>query len=50
VFLWTVSALETAARLYRAFGFRKVEEKPGCRWGVQVTEEQHVLRLPRAGA
>jgi GNAT superfamily N-acetyltransferase len=46
VFLWTVSALEAAARLYRSFGFRKVEEKPGRRWGVPVTEERYVLRLP----
>jgi GNAT superfamily N-acetyltransferase len=50
VFLWTVSALEAAARLYRTFGFRKLEEKPGRRWGVQVTEERYVLRLPRAGS
>jgi GNAT superfamily N-acetyltransferase len=49
VFLWTVSALEAAARLYRASGFRKVEEKPGRRWGVEVTEERYVLRLPGAG-
>jgi GNAT superfamily N-acetyltransferase len=50
LFLWTVSALEAAARLYGAFGFRKVEEKPGCRWGVPVTEERYVLHLPGAGS
>jgi GNAT superfamily N-acetyltransferase len=48
LFLWTVSALQTAGRLYRAFGFRKVEEKPGRRWGVPVTEERYILGLPGA--
>jgi GNAT superfamily N-acetyltransferase len=43
VFLWTVSALTVAARLYRSVGFRKVEEKPGRRWGVEVVEEKYVL-------
>lgn len=28
VFLWTVSALTSAARLYTRFGFRRVEERP----------------------
>jgi N-acetylglutamate synthase-like GNAT family acetyltransferase/8-oxo-dGTP pyrophosphatase MutT (NUDIX family) len=45
VFLWTVSALTAAARLYRSAGFEKVEEKPGERWGVQVIEEKYVLKL-----
>jgi hypothetical protein len=45
VFLWTVSALTTAARLYREAGFVKVEEKPGRNWGVEVIEERHVLEL-----
>lgn len=43
--LWTVSALTTAARLYRAFGFVKVEDKPGRMWGVDVMEERYVLEL-----
>jgi ribosomal protein S18 acetylase RimI-like enzyme len=52
--LWTVSALTAAARLYRAGGFERVEERPGRRWGVDVVEEKHVLRLtgsavPHAG-
>jgi GNAT superfamily N-acetyltransferase len=44
VFLWTVSALEKAARLYLAAGFQKTQEKPG-RWGVEVIEEKYELAL-----
>jgi GNAT superfamily N-acetyltransferase len=43
--LWTVSELTAAAHLYRAFGFRRVEEKPGCLWGVAVIEEKYELDL-----
>jgi GNAT superfamily N-acetyltransferase len=45
VFLWTVSALTAAARLYLAAGFRKTEEKPGHVWGVDVVEERYELGL-----
>jgi len=45
VFLWTVSALTAAARLYQSSGFVKVEELPGRQWGVDVVEERYVLRL-----
>ncbi len=45
VFLWTVSALTAAASLYQSAGFKKVEEKPGTHWGVEVVEERYVLRL-----
>jgi GNAT superfamily N-acetyltransferase len=45
VILWTVAALTTAAHLYRAAGFRKVEEKPGRMWGVEVVEEKYALTL-----
>jgi GNAT superfamily N-acetyltransferase len=45
VVLWTVSGLEAAARLYRAAGFAKVQEKPGRMWGVDVVEEKYELRL-----
>ncbi len=45
VFLWTVSALEAAAHLYRSFGFRKVEEKAGRMWGVDVVEEKYELSI-----
>jgi N-acetylglutamate synthase-like GNAT family acetyltransferase len=44
IFLWTVSALTAAARLYSAAGFSKVEEKPGEHWGVAVVEEKYVRR------
>jgi ribosomal protein S18 acetylase RimI-like enzyme len=45
VVLWTVSALAAAAHLYRAAGFRKVEERPGRKWGVDVVEECYELTL-----
>lgn len=45
VILWTVSALTTAAHLYRAAGFRKVEEVQGQRWAVDVVEERYELML-----
>jgi ribosomal protein S18 acetylase RimI-like enzyme len=45
VCLWTVSALTRAARLYRLFGFEKVEERPTQQWGAQVLEEKYVLAL-----
>jgi N-acetylglutamate synthase-like GNAT family acetyltransferase len=46
IILWTVSALVAAAHLYHAAGFRKVEERPGRLWGVDVIEERYELRLP----
>ncbi len=45
VILWTVSALEAAAHLYRTSGFRKVEERTGRPWGVPVVEEKYELQL-----
>jgi ribosomal protein S18 acetylase RimI-like enzyme len=45
IVLWTVSALTAAAHLYRAAGFRKVEERPGRQWGVDVVEEKYELLL-----
>jgi L-amino acid N-acyltransferase YncA len=42
---WTVAALVAAAHLHVAFGFAKVEEKPGRRWGVDVVEEKYELAL-----
>lgn len=45
VFLWTVSELTPAARLYRSLGFAKVEEKPGHLWGVDVVEEKYLVHL-----
>jgi N-acetylglutamate synthase-like GNAT family acetyltransferase len=49
VFLWTVSALTTAAHLYQSLGFKKVEERPGKLWGVDVVEERYVLDLENKG-
>ena len=43
--LWTVSALTAAAHLYQSAGFKKVAEKPGRRWGVDVIEEKYELIL-----
>lgn len=45
VILWTVSSLQTAARLYRNVGFRRTEEKSGHMWGVDVVEEKYELEL-----
>jgi len=45
IFLWTVSALTTAALLYQSAGFKKVEEKPGRCWGVDVVEEKYEMQL-----
>ncbi len=45
VFLWTVQALDAAARRYMAAGFRKVEERARHRWGQDVVEERWVLTL-----
>jgi GNAT superfamily N-acetyltransferase len=45
VILWTVNILTVAAQLYRSVGFQKVEENPGCRWGVDLVEEKYECRL-----
>ena len=45
VTLWTVSDLTAATHLYRAAGLRKMEEKPGRRWGADVVEERYELDL-----
>ena len=45
VVLWTVSALASAGRIYAASGFVRTEERPGRRWGVDVIEERHELRI-----
>lgn len=45
IFLWTVSALAAAARLYLSAGFQNVEEQPSANWGVEVIEEKYELKL-----
>lgn len=46
VFLWTVSPLTAAARLYLSAGFRKTETKPeDAPWGVRLCEERYDLAL-----
>ncbi len=45
IILWTVSALAAAARLYRAKGFQRTEEKPIRQWGADVVEEKYELTL-----
>jgi GNAT superfamily N-acetyltransferase len=45
VYLWTVSQLTTAARMYEAVGFRKTESLPPADWGVPVVEERYDLAL-----
>ena len=45
VFLWTVSALADAAKLYQAAGFRLTEEAARELWGTTVTEQRYDLIL-----
>jgi GNAT superfamily N-acetyltransferase len=46
VYLWTVTGLDAAARLYVAAGFRKTETKPPVMlWGVRLAEERYDLDL-----
>ena len=45
VYLWTVSQLTTAARMYEAVGFRKTETLPPDDWGAPVVEERYELVL-----
>ena len=45
VSLWTISELKTAAHLYRAAGFRVVEENTRDFWGAVRTEQRYELTL-----
>jgi GNAT superfamily N-acetyltransferase len=45
VYLWTISQLTTAARMYVAAGFRKTESLPPADWGAPVVEERYDLAL-----
>ena len=44
-FLWTVSMLPIAARLYRSVGFRETEKVTHELWGSVVTEVKYELEL-----
>lgn len=50
VFLWTVSAQESARRLYSRAGFRITETNDNAEWGVPVTEERWDLALDMEAA
>ncbi len=45
VFLWTVDALQPAARLYQLLGFRVAEERSATVGGQQVTEQRYALNF-----
>ena len=45
VFLWTVSTLTAAAKLYREAGFRLTQEQEQQLWGATVIEQRYELRL-----
>jgi N-acetylglutamate synthase-like GNAT family acetyltransferase len=45
VFLWTVSALAAAAKLYQSVGFQLTEETTHESWGALVTEQRYDLNL-----
>lgn len=45
VTLWTVDTLANAARLYRSFGFRLMEEYRSEIWGTSLVEQRYELRL-----
>lgn len=45
VFLWTISELGGAARLYREAGFRLTEQKTHVIWGGLRTEQRYELTL-----
>lgn len=45
IFLWTVSALTAAAKLYHTVGFQLTEEHAQPLWGATVNEQRYDLRL-----
>jgi hypothetical protein len=45
VFLWTLAHLEKALGIYRHFGFQVCQRRTHRIWGLEITEERHVLDL-----
>jgi len=45
IFLWTISALKPAAKLYDSVGFELTKEKKHEMWGALVTEQRYDLNL-----
>lgn len=45
IFLWTVSALTVAAKLYQSVGFQLREETTQALWGTIVMEQRYDLKL-----
>jgi N-acetylglutamate synthase-like GNAT family acetyltransferase len=45
VFLWTVSSLQAAARVYQKTDFRITEEQTHKMWGCMLTEQRYDLNL-----
>ncbi len=50
VFLWTVSDLNAASKLYQKTGFKLVEEKEECDWASWARKQRWELRLGQADA
>ena len=50
VFLWTVSDLDAARRLYQKAGFKLAEEKEECGWASSAREQRWELRLSQTDA
>jgi N-acetylglutamate synthase-like GNAT family acetyltransferase len=45
VFLWTVSLLTAATKLYQSVGFQLTEQKTNTIWGAELTEQRYDLEL-----
>jgi DNA-binding MarR family transcriptional regulator/GNAT superfamily N-acetyltransferase len=50
IFLWTVSDLDAARRLYQKAGFKLAEEKEECDWAPWAREQRWELRLRQPDA